>query len=97
VHGELVGEVGPAARIGRLDRLAHGFDALGPHQRAGGALVAAAQHPLAQYAGNRSHDVAHGFQLRSRDPVIVAQAMPSWRKIAPTVSMSPAFHASIIL
>ena len=56
------------------DRLLDRVDALGSDQGAGSALVAAAEHSLAQNAGDRADDVAHGFQLRPGDLVVVAKA-----------------------
>ena len=59
VEGVLVGEVGVGAGVGGVDGGAELVDGVGGYDGAGGALVASAEHSLAEDAGDGAGDVAH--------------------------------------
>jgi len=65
MDGEFLGAVRPTAAVTSFHSGFECRDRTRAHQGAGGTLVATAEHPFAEHAGNSAGDIAHGFQFGS--------------------------------
>jgi len=74
VNGVLICVLRAAARVSCCYRPAQGLDAISLYQSTGCALVTASQHSLSQDTRHRPGYIAHCFQLRSGNLVVVAQS-----------------------